>query len=578
MNASQMRVVLVSMACVIAACLILPWILSSREEARPQSQIPLSFNAANALALAKEFVTQFPSRVLGSLESRQSTGFLQSRLAQLGYAVDYAHFEARISGRTKVGRNVFAYRQGQTPETLVLAAHFDTARTTVQGAMANGAAVGVLLELARVFSDAPTRRSLLIAFTDGEEWGMLGARDLVAGHPFRNHFAAALSLDHVAAGDLAALCLEETGQFKGYAPPWLRVLARKAAEAQGLPVRIPSPLQEHMERALLVSRADQGPFLAQGIPAINLGSLSTDRIRQKAIYHSPDDVIENITFASVEKYGFAAERIARTLDQLPSIPRQSAKAFRVQGSRFVWPSAITLLHILVFLPLPLVFYYHLKNQPGQGLWTLVSRELLACAATVLPFLVLFAGFRLGLAMRLIPQFSAYPATLKDPLLNTPHWGLLGGTFGAAAFIAIACWLVAKFSFLSWPKPLYHASKLALLGIMTITAALALLHNSYWATAFLLLPAWTWALVGPGRTWRKRTGNVVLILAAGIPCYAALWICASKLQMGWNFVWYQVLALTTGMFTPQGYFLAIAAVTLGIRFAIIQAHQQAAGTH
>ena len=577
MNTSQMRAVIGVMLGVLAACLILPWLLSSREEAPPQTRMPLSFNAANAHALAKEFVTRFPVRVLGSLESRPSTGFLKDHLTRLGYAVDFAHFDARISGRTKVGRNVLAYRQGQIPETLVLAAHFDTARTTVQGAMDNGAAVGVLLELARIFSDAPTHRSLLLVFTDGEEWGMLGARDLAAGYAGRNRVAAVLSLDNVAVGELEAFCLGETGQFKGFTPPWLRVLARQAAEAQGLPVRAMSPLREHLERALLISWADQGPFLAAGIPAVNLGSESTDRIRQKAVYHSPDDVIENIKEASIERYGLAAESIARALDQLPSIPRESSGAFRIRDSRFVWPAAIELLHILAFLPLPVVFYFHFKNRPKQGTLILVGRELLACAATVLPFLILFAGFRLGLAMRLIPLFSAYPATLKDPLLNAPRWELLGGILGVAAFLAIACFVVAKFSFLNWPKPLFHASKLALLGLLIITIALALLHNSYWATAFLLLPAWVWALVGCSRAWGKRIGNCALILAAGIPYYAALGIYASKLQMGWNFVWYQVLALTTGMFTPQGYFLAIAAVTLAIRFIVIQTHRKAADT-
>jgi hypothetical protein len=103
-------------------------------------------------------------------------------------------------------------------------------------------------------------------------------------------------------------------------------------------------------------------------------------------------------------------------------------------------------------------------------------------------------------------------------------------------------------------------------------ALALCYNSYWATAYLILPAWIWALVGNHQSWGKRIRNGICILAAGIPYYAFLWMYGGKLQMSWNFIWYQVLALNTELFSVQGYLLTIAIISIGIRFLVIQTHQ------
>ena len=70
--------------------------------------------------------------------------------------------------------------------------------------MDDSSGVGVLLELARVWSAEQPRRTLVFLLTDGGEWGSLGARDFAASYPERARTIAALSLDFVAAGELAA--------------------------------------------------------------------------------------------------------------------------------------------------------------------------------------------------------------------------------------------------------------------------------------------------------------------------------------------------------------------------------------
>jgi len=569
MDSKQTRIVIGVMGLVFLAWILLPFLLGFRELPLSQTQPSTSFNSANAYEATKGFVTQFPRRVFGSLESRQSTGYLRDYLVDLGYSVDYSHFDARIGGSKQVGRNVLALKEGDSTEIVALIAHFDTARTTKQGAMKNGAGVGVLLEMARLFSKSPTRRSLLFIFSDGEEWGMLGAKDLAENYSGRNSIVAVLSLDHVSLGDLAGFCLEETGQLTGFAPPWLRQLVQHAAEANGLPVKAPSGLQEHIERALHISWADQGPFLAAGIPAINLGSASTDRAREKAVYHSPLDTVENLKVASIEKYGAAAERIVRTLDGVPSIPKESLESFKLWGTLFLGSNAISALHILAFIPLPVVFYFHLRNYGGRLNRIRIGRELLAFLATTMPFVAIYFSISLTRGLRLLPIYDLYPATPKDPVLENPSWGLLGAIFGTAFVIAIVCYAIGKLTIRNLPKPDYYVSKLVLLGLMLIFVSAALLYNSYWATTFLLLPAWIWALIAGGQMPGKRATNGIAILAAGIPYCVVLWMYASKLDLSWNFVWYQVLALNTGLFTGAGYFLGVAAISIGIRFLAIQ---------
>lgn len=576
MNSQQTRIALGVIAIVLFAWLVSPLLFSVREAPQPPVRISLSFDASKAHAVTEEFVRKFPNRIFGSLESRQPTGYLQDCLSEMGYEISYSHFDGRIAGKNKTGRNVLAYKQGSIDEILAIVAHFDTARTTAQGAADNGSGVGVLLEMARIFAANPTRRSLLLIFSDGGVWGSLGARDIAENNPQRAKIVAVLTLDHVVPGDVSALCLQETGQLGGYTPSWLRQLARQAAEAQGMPVVQASAFPEHFERALLVSSADQGPFLKAGIPAINLGSLSTDPSRAKAIRHSLQDTIENLRTAGFEKYGRAAECTVRMLDDLQSIPEGSAGSLRLWDSLFLKPAAMPVLHAFSFLPVAFILYFYAKNHCGRLNSLGIGRELLVCLGTILPFLAVYFFIGLARALRRIPIYALYPATDKDPVLLNPAWNVLGIILAASLFLAAFFYIIGRYSVRDLPKPDFYVSKLVLLALMLIIVVPALLRNSYWATSFLLLPAWVWALVGPGRSRTDRLRNAVWVLLAGVPYYAALWIYSSRLDLGWNYIWYQVLALSSGLFPASGFMLGSAAVALGIRFLVIQTREMRPG--
>ncbi len=573
MDPKQTRIVFFLILLVLLSWTASTLFLTFREPEPPVSQAPLKFNAAQAFQFTKEFVTRYPRRVLGSFESRHSTGYLQQNLQQMGYKISYTYFEATLAGHKQVGRNVLAFKPGQSQAILAVVAHYDTAGTTVQGAMDNGSGVGVLLELARVFSEEAPRHSLLFAATDGTEWGMLGALDLATNYQEGKGIVSVISLDYVPMGDIAEMVLGTAGLRGGYTPPWLRGVAHAAIRNQNLPVSESFGFKEHLQRALPITRTDQGPFLHAGIPAINLSGTSSDREREWQVFHSPQDLVENMRVASFEAFGKAAERILRTIDELRSLPAGLMAAFRVKDDRYLAPAVVSTLHYLSFLPFLLTLYFHLLNHqkylsPGR-----VWREGLEFLGVFLSLGLAYISIFLFRALRLLPLYSLFPGSVKDPVLANPRLGVLSGIVLIGMIAGIIFYFSRKLYLKRMPRPDFYVSKSVLMTLLLVILLVALQYNSYWTTAFLLLPAWVWSMVGVGKGPGGRSANRLWILAAGIVYYLVLISKAEALGLGWKIVWHEVLAMSTGLYGLEGVFLVLAVFSVGVRFLCIQAYSR-----
>ena len=571
MERNQSYIVLAVIGVVVLAWAVAPLLGTRPQPGTPLSPAALGFSAAEALARTTEFVTRNPRRVMGSLESRQSSGYIQQYLKGLGYEVNYIHFESVVAGRKQVGRNVLALKPGKDRRIVVVMAHYDTAGTTVQGAMDDGSGVGALLELARVFATTPTNHDVLFVASDGEEWGMLGAGDFARNYSERERVAAVLSLDYVAVGALSNLELCTSGQFRGYTAPWLRDVARRAIRAENMAVAEPFGSQEHLDRALLISWTDQGPLLAAGIQAINLGSGSADGSRERAVYHSPYDTVENLRAESFAVYGKTAERIVRTLDDVPVPPEQPDTIFRIRQGVDLNGGAVAFLHLITFLPPAVAAAFLVMNYGRHATLRNVWREVLAFAGTVVPFLTFYCAIFISRGLRLIPRYALYPAPPKDPVLDHPSWGALALTVGLAAAAAVGVYFGLRYLHGALPRPDFHISKMVLLLLLLASVLAALAYNSYWAVSFAALPSWLWALTGPGDSPGARAANRIWIAAAGIVYYLLSASYAARLGLGWKLLWYEILALSTGMFHFTGYLLAAILFALGIRFLVIQSY-------
>ena len=80
------------------------------------------------------------------------------------------------------GTNIVAYQNGTSKpnEWIVVSAHYDTTETTVYGAWDDGAGVAQVLELARSGATRTYNRTMVYAFFDDEEQGLLGSKAYAA--------------------------------------------------------------------------------------------------------------------------------------------------------------------------------------------------------------------------------------------------------------------------------------------------------------------------------------------------------------------------------------------------------------
>jgi hypothetical protein len=224
---------------------------------------------------------------------------------------------------------------------------------------------------------------------------------------------------------------------------------------------------------------------------------------------------------------------------------------------------VTFLPFIVLLVVYLVDY-RLAFSIGR-----IERELLAYFCTSLPLLLLYYPIGFFRTLRMVPEYALYPATPKDPVLSNPPWGVIGGIFSVGFVVAIVLYFVFRYVKRRLPPPDFHVSKIILMLIFLAVIILALNYDSYWAVTFLFLPAWMWGAVGLGRRTGWRLVCWILIMAAGIVYYVFVVRLADFLYLGWNFIWYEVLALSCGLFTPAAYILAAVTVAVGVRFLAIQ---------
>ena len=571
MDPRQRKVVQVTVLVVLLSWAGSLWFPDFREAPAALPDATLQFDAERAYEITREFVTRFPRRVIDTFEARQSTGYIQQYLARLGYTISYMHFKALVASRTKVGRNVLAFKEGQSKQILAAVAHYDTAGTTVQGAMDNGSGVGVLLEMARIFANSPPRHSVLFVFSDGAEWGSLGALDLAQNYSERKSLAAVISLDYVAAGDLGALRLDTAGQMRGYTPPWLREVCRAALQESGLPVLEPHGLREHLDRTMSISWNDQGPFLNAGIPAANIGSNSRDAGMEKTIVHSAEDLVGHMQPSSFVSYGRAAERALRTLDGMTLPGAGSMGPFRLKDSAYLSSGLVTLLHFLTFLPFFAILCvdfskYGKRLEPARIRWEVI--EYLWILLPLAGACVSIFAFR---RLRLLPRYTLYAGTLRDPVLESPRWGILYGILGTGIVLGLTAFFIRRFLKQKMPQPEFQAAKCVLMAALLAVIVIALLYNSYWAVTFLALPAWLWAAVGAGQNAGRRASNRVWILAGGLFFYLVTAHYAGELGLGWKILWYQILAISTGLFSIEGVLLGVATICVGARFVAIQSY-------
>lgn len=565
MSVHEVRLMALSVLLVLVVDIVSTQALTVKPPEYEVSRRPLAFDFERAYKLTEALAVEYPYRVMGSEPSRLAADWVTNEMEGLGLHTYFQDFPALLRGERLTGRNIIGLRAGASDEIILVMAHYDIPFTAVQGAMDDATGVGVLLELARVFAREAPRRAMAFVATDGEEWGMLGARWLAENLPGDGRVVAAISLDYVAIGELVGIELACIGQFRGYTDLWLRNIAAKITREAGLQVFEPDPVTEYIERAILLSFTDQGPLLRVGIPSINLGSVGSETDLEREVYHTPLDTIENLRAASIKRYGGVAERLIRSIDEMDAISVGPVNYLKLSEEAYLPGEVVTLLQAFSFTPLYLAVLL-LWRRHGKGLSKIeLAYEALSFAVIFIPLLSGLIALYTLVQLGLIVRYQLYPATPKDPILYSPEFVPLAIVGASAAFTA---YLLSKARGGLQRVPTHvvpEHSKLVALTVFLALSILALLFNSYGATVFLIFPAFLWIFLKPSPRRYQRILNAALVIAGGATFYLLVAIYAVRIYLTWEMLWYLTLAVAYGMFTPQGTVLSLGVITVAVRF-------------
>ncbi len=564
MNDLQRSVLAISTALVfLLATLILRTTGSQAEKVRvPDAK--LSFTPSFAYEATKKLATQFPERGMGTETSRAAAQWIQAEMKRLGLRTEQQEFEAWIAGKRVGGRNVIGTDEGIREGAVVIIAHYDIPYHVRQGAMDDASGVGVLLELARVFSREEQKKTLIFVASDGEEWGMLGARHFVRNYADPGKIRAVLSLDYVRVENPERIYIRGEGQFRGYAPLWLWMLAEDCATKAGGEPRSPDFLGNYLARATDISSTDQGPFLRAGVPAINIGGNRADSPLARRIYHTQFDTIENFKPQHFDVYGKTSEMMVRSVDILDYSTDNNPYYLRTSKRIYVGHAGTVTLHIFLFLPLLLATafqYYNVRTR--EKFMDDVLVEVANVALLILPWLLALCVLYYLVWQNVIPRYELYPATPFDPFLKNPS-PLAVAVVVATLIGGWAAVLVARRFLSLWGRPDFASAKAVCLDTLLTLSAVALALNGFAASVFLAPAALLWPWIEQGGGLLRRAMNIVLFLAALTPLAIMIASFASRLDLGHYIFWYLLTGAGYMFFSPQAVLIAAGAATVGAR--------------
>jgi hypothetical protein len=517
----------------------------------------LEFDGARALAVTTEFVTTFPDRYAGGPQKAQSAQWLVDHFVELGYDAQARAFGAWVGGRYCPDlANVWAVRRGRLADTIVIHAHYDIPAFVTQGAADDGSGIGAIFELARVLSDEIQDRTVVFAVLDAGEYGSVGAELFADRKPFPEPIIAAVGLDFLNPGNLVGVSVECPGTQKGYTPPWLKALAEESAVAEAGKAFAPGLLTEWIERSVAVAPTDTGMFLRRRIPAVNLAGVPSNSPRERALYHTREDTIGNLTADSFTKWGRTAERVVRTLTSAAELPGKREMRQTVYlglgGDRYLPGWAVRAVQFLIFAPLWAVVGLGWRRRrrslgPALAILAAEARRVFTLAGCLLVGLLVM---KLTALAGLLTRYEMYPATAKDPALYHPAIIPL-----ALALLAMGGAYYAVRRFTLWLAPplgadwseRYHALTTLLAAAVFLTW---LEGAGYGGVTFLALPAYLWIFLaeptGRAATARRVSGG--LLVVAGTAAFVAFLAVVGEVLVVGPSWWYVILGATFGLFS------------------------------
>lgn len=288
------------LAALVAAVALAVWLVEPRAPSGPAAAG--AFDTQRALAqLAQVARAPHPP---GTAEHARVREHVIAELTAAGFEVT-TQTQLVMSAWGDIARggvmtNVLARRVGRAPAEpgVLLLAHYDSVQTG-PGAGDDGYGVVALLEIARLLGAEPPRaRTVIIALSDGEELGLLGARAL-AGHPWLAGVDVLVNLE--ARGNSGPALLFET-----IGPNLGPVRAARAA---------PRPQGNSLAQAVyerMPNNTDLSVFRDGRIAGVNFANIGSVHR-----YHAPSDTAANARPGTLWQLGSSVLALARVLADTP---------------------------------------------------------------------------------------------------------------------------------------------------------------------------------------------------------------------------------------------------------------------
>jgi len=335
--------------CLVASALTLAlgWFMGGPPEPQPWSTEAIDealeeLEEGRSYDLLAELQELFPYRESESDANIESRAWIIEQFREAG--VDDVREDAGIG--TDAFVNVVAELPGAEECVVVLAAHHDVV-PGAPGAIDDGGAVAVLLEVARVVAQIELKGCglRLISF-DGEELGLYGSKLYVGSLPpaEKERIRAMIAVELVGwhRDKLVVQTIPHGFAFsaEGIVPAFLPATVRLAGDVAEVPVGLGDPwvswfYQGAIRELSVNTGSDAGAFVERGIPALTLtGSALTGFYDA---YHLPADDMHQVDSAKLDEAAQVVLVSALMLSALPdsSCSAEFGHAYLVVGSRTV---------------------------------------------------------------------------------------------------------------------------------------------------------------------------------------------------------------------------------------------------
>ena len=523
----------------------LPLLLTAFSVARPQPlpppTLPATFDSAIAEQLARELAREYPDRSPGSPGALGAADWVSDQFELYGFEPRVERFTAQIPGRGKVQlQNLVTVVRGASQRAIVITAHRDNTGEG-GGANHNASGTGALIELARAFASvggatlvqAQPTHTLVFVSTDGGDYGALGAAHFAESSPYRENALAVLSLDALAgAGRPRLLIAGDTARSPSAS--LVRTAAVRVLDQTGTEPLRDSGLRQLLDLGFPFTLGEQGPFVARGIPAVMLTTLSDD-VPENAEQTAFDDTFNVQRLAEL---GRASQNLIGSLDAGLELA-QGTTSYIYFGTRIVRGWAIELVLLTALLPFligTIDLFAHCRRR----------RIPLAPAARSLRGRLYFWGYAAALVfaaslLGVFPQGEARPLP-PDPGLYKPSPAVLG----ILGVLLLVGWLVSRERLI--PRRPTRAEEtlaghtVALLALGLI--ALLVVATNPFSLVYLLpsLYAWLWLPQAQASGPLARAGLLVLGFAGPLILLLSF---STRLGLGFETPWYLLSLVSVG---------------------------------